>query len=290
MSRFVTFLPMLIPFIPKRIGISLFAASCLLATGAVHADIAVFVHGYQSSGDAWRKAGVFAPLARAGWTDAGGYRYQGRRVIGPNRRPQGKNLLLTVDLPNNAPVLYQAGYLRAALQSIRRFAPEESLTLVGHSAGGIVSRATLVLFPELKVARLVAIATPNLGARLADIGATLASSPVGLFARLMGERKLARSGKLLSDISPQSNHNFLGWLNSRAHPEADYIAVIHVEDNPAEGDGVIPGRSQDLRAVPALAGKATAWWVRGGHGLGRSDGDILAGLLLRPAPAHEPSR
>ncbi len=261
----------------------MFGAGLLIATGPACADIAVFVHGYQSSGNAWRDAGVFAPLIRAGWIDGGDYRYQRRRIIGPNRRPPGERLLFTVELPNNAPVLYQAGYLRAALQSIRQFAPEEPLTLVGHSAGGIVSRATMVLFPDLNVATLISIASPNLGAGLANIGAALASSPVGLFARILGEKKLARSGKLLADISPQSSHNFLGWLNIRAHPPARYIALIHVRNDPAGGDGVISTRSQDLRLVPALRGNASAWRIHGGHGLSRRDGDILASLLAHPA-------
>ena len=274
---------MFVPFILKQ-GRNALIIALTLGSGTVQANIAVFIHGFHSSAAVWRSAGVFSPLRAAGWFDGGGYRFQGWQAVGPNRRPIGDNLLLTVELPNNAPILYQVGYLRAALQSIRQYAPREPVSLVGHSAGGIVARTAMVLFPDLHIAQLVTIASPNLGARLASAGSKLVSSPVGLFARLAGEHEFSRAGKLLADLSPEARNNFLGWLNTRQHPAGDYVAIIHARSNPGDGDEVAPSGSQDLRHVTALAGQARSFVTPAPHGLTRADGAILAALLLRADP------
>ncbi len=274
---------MFVPLVMKH-GRKALIVALILGSGVAQANIAVFVHGFHSSATIWRNSGVLAALQARGWRDAGGYRFRGWQAIGPNQRPEGANLLLTVELPDNAPVLYQAGYLRAALQSIRSYAPREPISLVGHSAGGIVARTVMVLFPDLHISQLITIASPNLGTRLAAAGSKLAASPVGMFARLAGEHQYSRAGKLLADLSPETHRNFLGWLNTRRHPAGDYIAIIHARNGPHDGDEVTSSMHQDLRHVAALGGKARSYVVPAAHGLTPADGAILATLLLPATP------
>ena len=249
--------------------------------------IAVFVHGYQSSGQIWRSSGVLQSLTSHGWKDAGSFGYQAQQIVGPNRRIAGDNLLYTGNLPNNAPILFQVGFLHAVIQSIRQFAPEESISLVGHSAGGVVARAVMVIHPEHRVSQLITIAAPNLGTGAAAAGSLLAGSPVGMFARMMGENNLSRSGQLLADLAPQQANSFLGWLNTQAHPDADYVSIIRTEKGLLKGDSLINPSSQDLRNVWALRGaKVKSFWSTGSHRLAAQDGDILASLLIRAKP-HE---
>ncbi|HBS25515.1 MAG TPA: hypothetical protein DD827_00035 [Gammaproteobacteria bacterium] len=250
-----------------------------------HAGIAVFVHGYQSSGEIWHSSQVFKPLITADWKDAGSFNYRARQIVGPNLRAKGDKLLYTVNLPSNAPILFQVGFLHAVIQSIKQFSPEEAISLIGHSAGGIVARAVMVTHPEHDVSQLISIATPNLGTSAAVAGSLLAGSPVGIFARMIGEKNLSRSGQLLSDLAPPQANNFLGWLNSQPHPAADYIAIIRSEKGLLKGDSLISPSSQDLRNVWALQGqRVESFWSTGSHRLATQDGDILATILLRTKP------
>ncbi len=252
---------------------------------SAHAGIAVFVHGYQSSGGIWHSSKVFKPLVAANWKDAGSFNYRARQIVGPNFRAKGDKLLYTVNLPSNAPILFQAEFLHAVIQSIRQFAPEEAISLIGHSAGGIVARTVMVTHPEHGISQLISIATPHLGTGAAAAGSLLARSPVGIFARIMGENNLSKSGQLLSDLAPQQANNFLGWLNSQPHPAADYIAIIRTEKGLLKGDALINPGSQDLSNVWALQGRQVeSFWSTGSHRLAAQDGDILAAILLRNKP------
>lgn len=265
--------------------ILLFVLSLLPLTAA--AGIALLVHGYQSSGQIWRSSQVIYPLMANEWQDAGSFSYEGRQILGPNFRSSGDNLFYTINLPNNAPILFQVEFLHAVVQSIRQFAPLEPISLVGHSAGGIVARAVMVTHPEHQISQLISIATPNLGTGAAVAGSLLAGSPVGIFARMMGEQNLSRSGQLLSDLAPQQANNFLGWLNAQPHPTADYIAIIRTEKGLLKGDALINPASQNLRNVWALQrNQVESFWSTGSHRLAAEDGDILAALLLRTKP-HE---
>lgn len=58
-----------------------------------------------------------------------------------------------------------AGYLHQVMQSLQGF---ERIHFVAHSMGGLVVRSCLAQHPDPRVGRVVMIATPNLGADLAD--------------------------------------------------------------------------------------------------------------------------
>lgn len=176
--------------------------------------------------------------------------------------------------------MLQVAWLHAMLQSIHSVSANEPVNLVGHSAGGVVARAVMVLHPGDRINQLITIASPHLGTSAASAGAFAASSPIGVIARWFGKEGLSRSSQLLSELAPQRPDNFLGWLNRQAHPQAGYISLVR-----AEGDGIISPRSQDMRNVMGLYGRAMAIPVPGGHALQVRDGDIIAALLQSDASA-----
>ena len=256
----------------------------LLAAGSASADITILVHGFDARGGNWRYAGVTRALQRDfGWHDGGHFSYINRAIVGPDRRPEGDNLFYTVDLPSHAPIPVQVDYLQAIVQSVRHFAPEEILNLVGHSAGGVAARALMVQHPEDHISRLVTIASPHLGTKVARLGALAAGTPLSSIANFFGQHQLSHSQALLSELSPQRYGNFLGWLNHQPHPPAVYISLIRVGN-----DNLIPEGSQDMRNVAALRGIAIAYPSPGSHSLQPSDGDILGQLLTPPKQTGNP--
>lgn len=243
------------------------------------ADITILIHGFDTQGGNWRHAGVTQTLQRDFfWGDGGHFSYRNRALSGPTQRAQGDHLFYTVDLPSHAPIAVQVDYLRAIVQSVRHFAPREVLNLVGHSAGGIAARALMVHHPEAGISRLITIASPHLGTRIARLGALAASTPLSSIASWFGQDQLSRSGALLSELSPQQYGSFLGWLNHQPHPPAVYISLIRVD-----GNNLIAEASQDMRNVASLRGIAIAYPSPGAHSLQASDGAILGQLLTPPA-------
>jgi len=255
----------------------------LLTTTTAGADIVVLVHGFKSSGLDWYKAGVIEHLQNHGWRPGGHYRYNPQRIIGPQVRAKGKDLIYTIDLPNTAPMMLQVAYLHAVLQSIETIAPDETLNLVGHSAGGVVARALMVVHPEHTIARLITISAPHLGSSAASAGALLASTPLSMMASMLGQDELAHSGQLLAELSPPKPGNFLFWLNQQPHPPAlHYISLVRADNALLSGDYLISPQSQDLRNVANLGARAVAYPTPGSHSLQAQDGDLIAYLLMQP--------
>jgi pimeloyl-ACP methyl ester carboxylesterase len=250
----------------------------LFAVSSVSADIVVLIHGFNSTGQDWHNSGIINRLSQQGWREGGHYSYHPQHIIGPQARTEGANLIYTIDLPNTAPMMLQVAYLHAVLQSIEVIAPDETLNLVGHSAGGVVARTVMVMHPEHSIARLITIASPHLGSGAASAGALVASSPLGWMADILGQDELAHSGHLLSELSPQKPGSFLFWLNQQPHPPAlHYISLLRVD-----GDHVISAHSQDLRNVAALGVRAVSYPTRGRHALLAQDGELLGPLLVQP--------
>jgi len=255
----------------------------LFTLSSAWADTAVMVHGFNSSSQDWYASGVISRMEKQGWRVGGHYRDHPQQVFGPLARTKGKNLIYTVDLPNTAPVMVQVAYLSAVLQSIRSIAPDDVLNLVGHSAGGVVARTVMVTHPEHTVARLITIASPHLGSGAASMGALAASTPLGLMADMLGQGDLARSGQLLSELSPPAPGNFLFWLNQQPHPPAlHYISIVRTDDSFFGGDYFVSPQNQDLRNVPALGLRAISYSTPGSHPLQPQDGDLISQLLALP--------
>ena len=247
---------------------------------AAQASVLVLVPGYLEGGDSWRDTGVAAGLSRAGWADGGHLRSgpQGVRVSGA--RARAMRTFYTVDLPAEAPLLVQAGFLKAYLDAVRQHHPDERLLLAGHSAGGVVARLTMVQHPDIGVSSLITLASPHLGTQSAEVGSLAGQSPLAMLAPMLGGDTLNRSQALYQDLARERPNSLLYWLNRQPHPSADYISIVRRDDSLLGlGDLVVPAGSQDMRNVPALRGRARSLQVSGGHGLEQADGALLARLL-----------
>lgn len=249
----------------------------------------VLVHGYLGSAHSWQQRGIVNALAEHGYPLSAHYRYapDGLRV---QRYPtdQGRALIL-LDLPSKAPVHIQASWLNHYLQDIRQHYPDTGITLVGHSAGGIVARFTLVHYDAGQIARLITIATPHHGTSRA-LQALDATGGGGIFGflknwavrRHTGDHlynTLRRSRGLFYDLSPPRAGNLLYWLNQQPHPQLQYISIIRTGTQAQPGDRVVPPRSQDMRTVPALKDKASSYQMAENHFLTLTDAQLLVNLL-----------
>jgi triacylglycerol lipase len=251
----------------------------------VLADVAVLIHGYHSGAQAWEASGVSSTLDQNGWPRAGLYSSRGSKVQyfeAPENA--GTNKVFVVDLPSEAPVMLQAALLNTALKDIRQRNPLEAITLIGHSAGAIVARTVLVKGNENGVKRLISIAGPNLGTErtIQALNATDIPWPFSMVADMFGGgdyNTIKRSRHLLIDLLPATPGTYLGWLNTQPHPEIEYIAIVRGQSLTMSGDWMVPGLSQDLNNVVAIAGRAKVITVPSAHELSPIDGAMLANIL-----------
>lgn len=254
----------------------------LLGSTAARAEVAVLVHGYLGSAHSWDTSGVNAVLASHGWRPLAAV---GPAAGLPPVPADAGNTVYTVALPSIAPLAVQADYLAAALRGIEARHPSEAVTLVGHSAGGVVGRLALVRSGVGQVQRLITIASPHLGTAraLEALGATHDSGPVGWFKDLFGGNlyhtvKASAPDRRAAAPIPGS---LLYWLNAQPHPDIEYVSVIRTLPDGFAGDAVVPGFSQDMNQVPALRGKSRVVAAPSAHELLPGDGMLLAQLLTR---------
>lgn len=262
----------------------------LLPLHKASAEIAVLVHGYLSDAGTWERGGINTMLRLAGWQYAGslGFSRAGlfeQLVAGEH----GDKLFFTVNLPSLAPAPVQASWLKAAIDRISQHNPDEKITLVGHSAGGVVARLMLVRYGQGQVTRLITIAAPHLGTDKA-IRALDAVDDSGMFGMVkewlvreeIGDRMyntLEVSRGILLNLLPPAPGTMLFWLNAQPHPDIEYVSVIRSRGYVIAGDLVVPPFSQDMNLVPALRGKSKIWITYQGHELAPMDGKLLVNLL-----------
>lgn len=257
------------------------AMSLLLFPASLWAQTVVLVHGFQSNGMDWRKQGVTTVLQQYGWVDGGNVMLTPQGIYHPTT-PAGKpqRIFYTVELPRRAPIMLQAYWLNRQLQylSAQR---QEPLTLVGHSAGGLVARDWLVSFHSVPVDALVTIATPHVGTPSADIACLATNTPMGFFAEMMGLGKWSNDAEdLYHDMRTEEPGRFIYWLNHQPHPAIRYVSVVR--DNqfrPDKFDFIVPTYSQNMNNTFALHGKSEYWTDKGSHELGIPDGYVLARIL-----------
>jgi pimeloyl-ACP methyl ester carboxylesterase len=257
----------------------------LLLPAPVMAELAVLIHGYHSGAQAWESSGVSAILQQNGWSRAGLYSSTGSSVqyfAAPGK--SATNKVFVVDLPSEAPVLLQAGILGTAINDIHQRYPLEPITLIGHSAGAIVARTVLVKGNAAGVKRLISIAGPNLGTErtIQALNATDVPWPFSMAADFFageGYNTVKRSRHLLIDLLPATPGTYLGWLNTQPHPDIEYIAIVRGQSLTMSGDWMVPGISQDLNNVVAIAGRAKVITVPTTHELSPMDGAMLASIL-----------
>jgi len=262
--------------------IALFTLCAGISQG-VRADVAVLVHGYLGSAASWEFSGVNAALANNGWMPAGVIVSGPVGPLLPRFMPNADRKVYSVELPSTAPLMVQADMLVADLQAIRSRHKKEAITLVGHSAGGVVARMALVRGGAEGVTRLITIAAPHLGTEraLQALDATHDGGPVGFVKDVFGGRDyhvVKDSWPVLLDLSPAIPGSALFWLNAQPHPRIKYASIVRAAPF-GIGDFLVPGFSQDLNNVPQLAGKATTYVVPAGHALVPADGAMLASLM-----------
>ena len=245
---------------------------------AARAEVAVLVPGYLGGPGDGRTSGITGSLERAGWRDGGDLGRRPGPTSGPAQGGMGPRTFYTLALPTEAPLGPQAQVLGGYLDLIRARHPGEGLTLVGHSAGGVVARLYMVQNPRSGVTTLVSIASPHLGTDTAEIGALLGQTPLAMFAPMVGAGTLNRSQGLYRDLSRENPQSVLFWLNRQPHPPARYVSVVRSDDS-LLGDLVVPTWSQDMNQVPALRGRSARVEVQDGHGLSAADGRVLTEIL-----------
>jgi len=253
------------------------------ATG--RADVLVLVHGYLSGAQSWDASGITGVLQQHDWQRAGVY------VAGPagiQQVPasgvQAANKFYAVDLPSEAPVLVQVYLLNEILDTIGRTHKDEPVILVGHSAGGVVARATLVRGNHENVTALITIASPHLGTSRAEqaLDATDIPFPISMVTDFFaGETydTAMRSRSLYVDLVRPQPGTLLYWLNSQPHPDIEYFSIVRGSSEAGWGDYIVPAYSQDMNNVPALQGRSSMINVPVSHGLEPVDGSVIVNLL-----------
>lgn len=265
---------------------SLLIALFFMLTGfgqAARADVALLVHGYLGNAGSWEFSGINATLARHGWMPAGVIVPGPVGPLLPAPTPAAARKTYSVELPSTAPLMLQADMLVAALRALKSRHGKEAITLVGHSAGGVVARMALVRGGDSGVTRLITIASPHLGTEraLQALDATHDGGPVGFVKDIFGGREyhaVKRSWPVLLDLSPAIPGSALFWLNAQPHPNIQYLSIVRAAPF-GLGDLLVPGFSQDLNNVQQLAGKARTYVVPEGHALTPADGLMLASLM-----------
>ena len=253
-----------------------------LLPGLAAAEAMVLVQGYLGEDAPWRRSGVASAIVRAGWQDGGHLMDgpQGVRRNGPGSK--AAKSFYTLALPTEAPLLVQARYLERYMTYLQVRHEGESISLVGHSAGGVVARLYMVQHPKVRISALITIASPHLGTGTAEAGLMASQSPLGWVAPFMGAQSINRSQGLYHDLSRENPGNILYWLNRQPHPKSRYVAVVHKDGGFfGMGDFIVPEWSQNMNNVASLRGAVVTVPVSGEHQLNAGDGALLMDLLHR---------
>ena len=254
----------------------------ILSLSSAQARTIVLVHGFLADDMLWRYSGFTQPLLGTGWKDGGSYGYGTQGLLIPRDLKTQGDVFYTVNLPSKANLQIQEGYLMqylSHLYSIRL----EPITLVGHSAGGLVARL-YVLDPQRKQAvnALITIASPHLGTPAANVANLAGNSPLGMMASMAGVDELRDSRGLFSDLKEESSFNFLYWMNHQNHPDIHYASIIRKNDSftkPDKFDFIVPPFSQDMNNIWALRDRSGIALSTENHSLNGKDGLILLQIL-----------
>jgi len=267
----------------KRFIISLaLTLFSILSFSSSQARTIVLVHGFMADDMSWRYSGFTQPLLAAGWKDGGSYGYGPQGMLIPRDLTTQGDVFYTVNLPSKANLQIQEGYLMQYLSHLYAFR-FEPMTLVGHSAGGLVARL-FVLDPQRQQAvnALITIASPHLGTPAANIAHLAGNSPIGMMASMAGIDDLQDSRGLFSDLKEESSYNFLYWMNHQYHPNIHYASIIRKNDSiakPDKFDFVVPPFSQDMNNIWALKDRSGIALSTENHSLNGKDGLFVLQIL-----------
>lgn len=251
----------------------------------VQAKALVLVHGFLSSAQHWKYSGVQSELEDQGWREASLSIATpfGIEFLQDEALLKSEKTLHLVQLPSQAPLGVQAEWLAAALDQIHASLANQDITLVGHSAGGVVARLALLhQADKWRVERLITIASPHLGTPRAIQAANITHlpGPMNWAADQFAPspyRELHQSRWLMHELGTAPG-SILNWLNAQPHPDIEYISIIH-GDTYLDTDWVVPSISQNLNHIPAIEGKAKSYHLPAAHGLNIGDAQLLIQIL-----------
>jgi len=265
----------------------------LLMVGAgslpARAEVLLLVHGYLGGAYSWDNSGITTLLQQRDWQRAGVYVADpaGVRLV-PAPGMQARRKFYSADMDSEAPMRIQVMQLQSILNAIEKANPDEPVTIVGHSAGGVVARAALVLGSGKQVKSLITIASPHLGTVRAEqaLDATDIPFPFSMVTDFFGGKTYhiaKHSRALYLDLVRPYPGTFLYWLNAQPHPDIKYISVVRAQTAAGWGDYVVPAYSQDMNNVAALHGKSSLVTIPGQHELEPADGGVILDMLAKPA-------
>ncbi|MGV6825819.1 MAG: lipase family alpha/beta hydrolase [bacterium] len=274
----------------KNLMLKILIVALLALASTAQAKVVVLVHGYLGDALSWERSGVNATLTASGWTHAADLVHspQGIQVFDFDTRASDKRFY-AVQLPSQAPLAVQASWLKGALNSVEKRNPDQLITVIGHSAGGVVARLALTSYDAGNVDRLITIAAPHLGTDKAieALNATNSGGMFGFFKEWIvrdaigdGLYNTVRGSRgVLVDLLPPQPGSLLYALNQQTHPDIEYISIVRTAAFNIRGDVVVPPVSQDMNRVPALQGKSQLLLTAQGHELSPADGALLVSLL-----------
>jgi triacylglycerol lipase len=254
---------------------------------SVQADVMLLVHGYLGDANSWEQSGINNELHQRGWARAGVFTGS---PSGPQlfvtEHDDASNVVYVATLPSELPVIVQADTLKLMLDQVIARHPDESIILVGHSAGGVVARMVLVRHQPEAVSALITIASPHVGTGRADqaLDITRNHGPFNMVKRFVGGRSydaLRHSRGLMFDLRYPQPGNLLYWLNSQPHPDIHYASIIRTNTNGMVGDDLVPGFSQDMNNVPALQGRSAIVTTPTNHFLNAQDATTILTVIDR---------
>jgi len=261
----------------------------LFSAQPVIADTVVLIHGYLSNAQVWQTSGVNQQLNQAGWQHKGhlSFSYDGLFKEEFTTKITDKQYY-TANLPYKASANNQADWLQAMLVEITARNPESKITLVGHSAGGVIARLAIVRHGIGNVHRLITIAAPHLGTGRASeaLNATQSRGLLGKVKEWVVREKIGdemydtvkQSRGILIDLLPPQPGNMLFWLNWQPHPDIKYISIVRANGYRTR-DMAVPSFSQDMNRIPALLNKSDLIISDQGHQLSYNDGILLIEIL-----------
>ena len=268
-----------------RYILSIFVLLTTFNSTSLRADVLVLVHGYLASASSWEQSGINALLDNQGWKRGGVFTsgLYGPQLFEADSK-DADNTVYVVDLPSEAPVIVQSDLFLGMLNTIRQRQPDEPLIIVGHSAGGVVARMSLIRGGAENVTALVTIASPHVGTTRAEqaLDATDESGPFGVVKNMFGGSgydTLKRSRGLLFDLTRPYPGNMLYWLNGQKHPDIKYVSVVRLNPVGLAGDDLVPGFSQDMNNVPVLKGQSSVVTTPVGHTLVPQDASTILSVL-----------
>ena len=261
--------------------------STLIVSFPAHSEVVLLIHGYLSNSSVWLHSGVINTLESDGWKHGGMYSVHpnGQVFLNTNNLSEKENRqLMILDLPSEAPLLQQSDLIANVVNAIGERLPEQQLTLVGHSAGGLAARTALVRHDLKNVARLISIASPHLGTDMAEKALDISSlsGPATMLPDMFGgglARTAQRSQHLYADLSRPRLGNLLDWLNKQPHPDIKWDSIVHTGINNSGYDSFVAAYSQDMNQILALRGKSTVLPLQVEHGLNPTDAIVLKKLL-----------